>query len=289
MYIKINGTKIPYDGAATDIAKAIWLPWNIDLAASGANLGNVAQLTIGIEGAGATGVVYIDDIRLYPLAAEVIEPVEPDAANLVAHYILNGDVGDASGNGYDGVANGGPTYAAGIDGQSIDLDGIDDHVVIADVGIAEGAPRTISGWAKADRVDVGAWTNVFGFSGSAEAGRHFDIECVGNTSTTTLGYYGVHRYGWEQDILPIDLEWHHLAATFDGQTVAWYGDGLLVGTDAVAAADLRPLGQVHIGKRQDNRNFFPGLVDEVRIYDRALSPAEVAGLAGLTESIHRPF
>jgi hypothetical protein len=289
LYMKIDDTKIPYDGAATDIARAAWLPWNVDLAASGANLSNVDQLIIGIEGAGATGVVYIDDIRLYPLAAERIVPAEPDTANLVAHYALNGDVADASGNGHNGVANGGPTYAGGIEGQAIGLDGAGDHVVIASVGIAEGAPRTVSGWAKADRADVGAWTDVFGFTGPSGDGGHFDIECVGNTSTTTLGYYGIHRYGWEQDIMPIDLEWHYLAATFDGETVAWYGDGLLMGTDAVAAADVVPPGQVHIGKREDNTNFFPGLVDEVRIYDRALSPAEVAGLAGLTEPIHKPF
>ena len=187
------------------------------------------------------------------------------------------------------MANGGPVYAAGIDGQAIQLDGTDDHIVIASVGIAEGTSRTISGWARADRIDVGAWTDVFGFTGPSGDGGHFDIECVGDTGTTTLGYYGVHRYGWEQDIIPIDLKWHHLAATFDGETVAWYGDGLRVGSDAVAAADVVPPGQVHIGKRQDNTNFFPGSVDEVRIYDRALSPAEVAGLAGLTEPIHKPL
>jgi hypothetical protein len=66
LYVKIDGTKIAYDGSAVNITRATWQLWNIDLAASGASLSNVSSLTIGIEGAGATGVVYIDDIRLYP-------------------------------------------------------------------------------------------------------------------------------------------------------------------------------------------------------------------------------
>jgi hypothetical protein len=64
LYVKINDTKVAYEGDAADIAGAAWQVWNIDLSTVGGNLSNVASLTIGIEGAGATGVVYIDDIRL---------------------------------------------------------------------------------------------------------------------------------------------------------------------------------------------------------------------------------
>jgi Concanavalin A-like lectin/glucanases superfamily len=66
LYVKINGTTIAYDGDAANITDPTWQLWNIDLAASGASLSNVSSLTIGIEGAGAQGIVYIDDIRLYP-------------------------------------------------------------------------------------------------------------------------------------------------------------------------------------------------------------------------------
>jgi len=72
LYVKINGTKVAYDGDVGDIAGATWQPWNIDLSAVGGNLSNVTSLTIGVEGAGASGVVYIDDIRLYPKAPEFI-------------------------------------------------------------------------------------------------------------------------------------------------------------------------------------------------------------------------
>ena len=41
-----------------------WVTWTIDLAAVGGNLSNVTSLVIGIEGAGAEGVLYIDDVEL---------------------------------------------------------------------------------------------------------------------------------------------------------------------------------------------------------------------------------
>ncbi len=66
LYVKINGTKIPYDGDAADIGIGGWKKWSIVLADIGANLSSVTSVTIGIEGAGAAGVVYIDDIRLSP-------------------------------------------------------------------------------------------------------------------------------------------------------------------------------------------------------------------------------
>jgi len=286
LYLKINNVKVPYDGDAGDLARAQWQPWNIDLASVG-NVSNVSNLTIGIEGGGAVGVVYIDDIRLYPDAPVFVTPVEPDDTNLVALYALDGNTNDGSGNGFDGVANGGPAYGAGMDGQAISLDGVDDYVAIDSVGVSGAAARTIAGWAKADTTSIPAWTDVFGFTGASVDGEHFDIQAVGDTTTTTLGYYGLHRHGWEQDIVPIDLEWHHLAATFDGATVSWFGDGRLIGSAAVD--NVNTPGSVRIGKREDNENFFPGSVDDVRIYDRALSAEEMAWLAGRRTPVHTPF
>jgi len=66
LYIKINGTKVPYPGDTGDIAGNDWLPWSIDLPTVGVDLSKVVSLVIGIEGAGATGVVYFDDIELHP-------------------------------------------------------------------------------------------------------------------------------------------------------------------------------------------------------------------------------
>ncbi len=66
LYVKINGTKTAYSGPAEDIVKKQWLPWTIDLMSLPVNLEAVTKIGIGVDGAGASGTVYIDDIRLYP-------------------------------------------------------------------------------------------------------------------------------------------------------------------------------------------------------------------------------
>ncbi|HPC94712.1 MAG TPA: discoidin domain-containing protein [Sedimentisphaerales bacterium] len=74
LYVKINNTKIPYDGPAINLARRTWLLWSIDLSKAG-NVSNVRSLVIGIEGSGAKGILYIDDVRLYP---EVLPAVAAD-------------------------------------------------------------------------------------------------------------------------------------------------------------------------------------------------------------------
>jgi hypothetical protein len=68
LYVKINGSKVVYGGDVGDIAKVQWQQWNIDLLSLGVNLQNVTKLSIGIDGNGASGKLYFDDIRLYRLA-----------------------------------------------------------------------------------------------------------------------------------------------------------------------------------------------------------------------------
>jgi len=65
LYVKINGTKLVYDGDTADITLEQWQRWNIDLT-SVAGLQNVTTLTIGVDGGSASGMLYIDDIRLNP-------------------------------------------------------------------------------------------------------------------------------------------------------------------------------------------------------------------------------
>jgi hypothetical protein len=68
LYVKINDSKVVYDGDAADVAKPQWQQWNIDLAPLGAGLQNVTKLSVGVDGSGATGTLYFDDVGLYPSA-----------------------------------------------------------------------------------------------------------------------------------------------------------------------------------------------------------------------------
>jgi len=114
-----------YDGDASNLTRSPWQVWNIDLTAINTNLSSVTSLAIGIQGSGATGTLLLDDIRLYAKARELVTPVQPGTAGLVAQYAFEGNANDSAG-GHHGTANGGPLYALGKSGQAIALDGIDD-------------------------------------------------------------------------------------------------------------------------------------------------------------------
>jgi len=74
LYVKVDGSKVVYGGDAGDIAKAEWNQWNIDLASLGVNLQNITKLSIGIDGNGASGTLYVDDVRLYRSAPALEAP-----------------------------------------------------------------------------------------------------------------------------------------------------------------------------------------------------------------------
>ncbi len=78
MYVKVNDSKVVYGGDAADIKQASWQQWNIDLASLGASLQNVTKLSIGVGDEtsttpGGSGVMYFDDIRLYPYQEPPLE------------------------------------------------------------------------------------------------------------------------------------------------------------------------------------------------------------------------
>jgi hypothetical protein len=321
MYVKLNGAEVPYDGDAADIQEESWHEWNIDLTAfAGVDLQNVTKIIIGFRDGGGSGVVYFDDVRLYPSRCIVshrsgdfakvdyvedcvinyrelevmanewlgsgyeITPVNPGTTNLAAHYTFDGSTNDSAG-GHHGTANGLPGYASGKFGQAILLDGVDDIVTVGPVGISGAAPRTIAGWVKPNATSaIPDWTGIFGFVGPDSGTREnmsFNMQRRGDAD-----YLCIDVYGWVQNIVELDLEWHHLVATYDGTTIRWYGDGRLVGNED-RTLDTRD--EFQMGKRADNDNYFPGYIDEVYIYGRALSDVEIAWLVGYTSPFSEPF
>jgi len=110
MYVKINGSKVAYDGDPADITQGSWTRWNIDLESSGADLANVKTLAIGFGdetnlSAGGSGVVYFDDIRLYRLGPEPPLEIwfEAEAADSITAPMQIYDDPRASGGQYIGT------------------------------------------------------------------------------------------------------------------------------------------------------------------------------------------
>ena len=229
-------------------------------------------------------MIYIDDIRLYARAPEFITPAEPASANLVAYYALDGDAADGSGNGVNGTAMGNPSYGPGVEGQAVVLDGVGDYL---DFGTpanwpAGTAARTMTGWAMSSSVAAGwRWIAAYGTGATNQA------MFIGMNGTSLYGGgYGndvfVDNF-WQVD------EWHHIGLTYDGTTARLYADGIEVAAIVTTAWDLVP-DRGHIGRQvNDASEFWDGAVDDVRIYDGALSAEEIAWLAGRTLPVHKPF
>jgi len=283
MYVKANGSKVTYDGDASNLTRAGWQVWNIELASFGMNLQRVTTLSIGIDGNGASGTLYIDDIRLYPFSREFITPTEPSSAGLIGHWKFDGETQDSSGRGNHGTA--GVTPAAFVAGKvgsnALDLRGADYVVIDGVVDDITSTDITLSIWLKTTQAGEG---EVFAANDSASAHPFM------------LGIQGGNPYvndGGDTRFPPAinDGQWHLLTYVRSGSTGYVYVDGLLRGT-YVAGFSLASVTRWSTGQEWDGStpsDFYTGSVDDVRFYNRPLSQEEVAWLSGRTTPFDKPF
>jgi hypothetical protein len=277
LYLKINGVELPFDGDAAAISSAMWTEWIVDLDAVGTDLTRVNALTIGIRDAGALGVLYLDGIRLAAQAPETQAPQDP-ADSLVAYYALENNIQDSSGNDHDGATVGDPVYVAGVKGMGLSFDGLGGQYV--DLG-------TYNPSAGTGQLSVSLWTQWQGLTGlhqglmgkrttwsAATMMWHLEI----HKTTGTLAF---RQKGSTPDIgspvLPVG-EWAHLGVSYDGQTVQVFLNGQQTGSGAFAFGSDPDSALVLGAVQADGSSLFNGALDEVRLYDRGLSEAELLHL-----------
>jgi len=285
VYVKINGTKVSGGGSTT---MAMWNQWNIDLASTGANLQNVTSVTVGVEGSGS-GVIYVDDLRLYRSAPAVVTPADPGTEGLAARYTFENNPSDVTGNGYDATPMGDPFYedAAGDLGRAIMFDGINDYVELP-IGslIASATDMTVATWVSATE-GGGAWERIFDFGTSSSAGYMFLTPHVDTAGPVRFAITPTAGSGESvvEATASLPPGWHHVAVVIDGtaMTLALYVDGALAGEAATATlpSDLGQTTQNWLGRSQyEGDAYFTGWVADLSIYSRPLSASEVRYLAG---------
>ena len=294
LYCKINGTKVTYDGAASNLGLAAWQAWNIDLSTVGANLTNVRELALGVEG-GTSGILYIDAIRLYTQPGERIVPEDPGANGLVGAWSFDEGSGAAAGDSSGNARNGTVVDAiwnTGIQASALSFNGTSSYVnidgfkgIVAVDGVQQAF--TISNWIKTvsdgEMVTWGLQGAATRLSWRVESGILRTEHAAGNLRSDT----------------PVnDDEWHHVAlvvtegASLQVPATQFYLDGLPDTTNSGTNTpyNITPDSDVRIGMSgPQGGRFFTGLIDEVQIYDRALTDAELLWLAGRTEAIDKPF
>jgi hypothetical protein len=282
MYVALNGSAGVYhdDPGAAQIDA--WTQWTIDLqefAAQGVNLANVNTITIGFGDknnlrAGGSGVVYFDDVM-------VGNPIPP--VGLVAHYALENNAEDSSGNEHHGTIVGGPVFVEGPAGfgMALEFDGTGSQYV--DLGTFNPTKATgqlsVSLWAKWNGLTT-AWQGLIGKRiGPWEAeGMMWQIEAHQTTGAVRFQREGIGDV-WISDGLPIG-EWQHVAVTFDGTTARTYINGEMTNEDGFSFGSDTEAPFQFGSSTSDGGNPFNGALDEVRIYDIVLSDAEILELAG---------
>jgi hypothetical protein len=194
--------------------------------------------------------------------------------NLVGWWKLDEGQGttviDWSGHDNHGTLINGPQWVTGYDGSALELDGSDDYV---DFGSPADLPsglsaRSMCAWARADSVAGGyGWIAAYGLGATSQA------MFIGRLGSDLIGggYGGddLFEYGfWEVGV------WHHICLTYDGTMARLYADGTEVVSEA-KTWDL-VLSRAHIGRQVNNAaEFWNGLVDDVRVYNKVLTQDEV--------------
>jgi len=201
--------------------------------------------------------------------------------SLVGYWNFNEDAGsvaiDKSTYGNNGTLKNGPQWTTGKFGPALGFDGIDDYVDCESCDLYLTNRATLEAWFYMDdwtgemyqEICMGGFWNVF-----------MDIH---NSSQKIRAGFAVNGTTEQTPGVSITKgEWHHAVAVYDGASVKLYLDGNLASQDIDIATpngnidDFGSYPGLHIGKhRQGSAYYFKGSIDEVRVWNRALSPEEI--------------
>ena len=205
-------------------------------------------------------------------------------AGLVAHWSFDEGSGtntaDRSGNGHTGTLQYGAAWATGAQcklGACVQLDGSDDYVRVVDASSLKlTGDVTISAWIKPTA--VGTERTVVSKRYEYELGAIEDV--APHPLKWTHKAAGGAVVSGELTTSTDPDRWHHVVLVRDGtaREIRGYEDGTLNATGAYSAPPATSTYHLNIGRNPGGGQHFKGLVDEVRIYNRALGPAEVQEL-----------
>jgi hypothetical protein len=204
-------------------------------------------------------------------------PVEEAPAGPVAAYSFDAGAGstvaDVSGHGNTGTLANTTWLAAGKFGSALSFDGASSSVTIPDAASLDlAAQMTLEAWVRPTALGT-TWRTVL-FK-EQPGGMAYSLY-ANNGATRPVGQVSI---GGEQNAAgsaPLALNvWTHLAATYDGATLTLYVNGAVAGSKPQTGSIDVSSGALRIGGNSVWPEWFRGAIDEVRVYDRALTQVEI--------------
>jgi hypothetical protein len=194
-------------------------------------------------------------------------------AGMIAYWKFNECAGTTAAdavNANSGTLVNGPVWTSGKIDCALSFDGVSTYV-----NVAPSSTLNVT-----NQLTIEAWINM-----AAQAGgpQHYIVDSRDGSST---GGYGLNvdteliqfwiGQRWPDFSVSITTgAWHHVVGTYDGTTMVVYVDGTSVGSAPFSAVSSPSTAPLFIGQRYTSSEIFNGLMDEVAIYNRALSPADV--------------
>ena len=194
-----------------------------------------------------------------------------------------GAVYDASPSGDTNLTGGSAGLAQVNNVYSMEFDGVNDVINCGnDSSLQITGAMTVSYWFKGQTgsASVGG-VGKLGASGN----RGFCLDCIG-TITFYIAQNTTSLFSLSYSNTP-DNNWHHLVGVYNPSTsVQIYLDGVLVKEQLVSipASQYNGSNNLQIGARGDSTGFFNGSIDEVGIFNTALTDAEIQSIYNATET-----
>lgn len=210
-------------------------------------------------------------------------PPPPQSSDLLLWWKFDESSGataaDSSSWARTGTVTGGASWVTGVNGNALSFDGVDDYVSGSVAGLpAPNQPQTIALWTNVSSIPSTAKNIVSLTDPTAQS----SIEIVFANSQWRVDQFGVGVTGGQilGEATPA-TGWHHLAYTYDGTTHRFYVDAVQRDSRTVAPqAAAHTVFNVGRWPESTSEFYYAGLLDDLRIYNRALSAAEIAALIG---------
>lgn len=210
-------------------------------------------------------------------------PCASSSYEIVAWWDAEGDADDIIGI-HHGILRNGVTFAGGKVGRAFSFDGVDDYVEVPHhERLNTGEQLTIEGWIKPFSMGHGrpflqkrTATNIGGFTFET---THSDKGQPANGLQFAIWIGGTpYLLQTAANVISVN-SWHHVAATYDGINMRIFVDGMEKASFAVSGAIDPTDAPVVMGLNVTNPSFvYHGLIDEMTLYNRALSAQEIAAI-----------